>query len=151
MRPDQALHFLRLPDSFGEFCAPHDGEEREVGLEHQSDAVAKLIDFLLHGTLREAQKVHIAGLGHQHVIEQLVIVPAQHVLLLEAHRIGAAQPDGFAVQIKHAARDAFHILGEASHAERRYGGVPFDPSDGEGDLRFIEIGKIRRPKSRIFK
>ena len=66
-----ARHLLRLPDALRDAEAAHDAEQRKIGLRHESEPVAVRIDRILHRPLGQAQKIHIAELGKQNVIDEL--------------------------------------------------------------------------------
>ena len=118
MRAYQLFHLLALTDYLCKFCPSYDGKQREIGLKHKPDSVTKVIYFFINGTLRYAQKVHIACFCHKHIIKQLLIIPSENVLLFKAHCVCAAQTDAFAVQIKHALRLALLVDYKRSHSER---------------------------------
>ena len=150
MRTNELLHFFGLAHAFCEFRSSHHGEERKVGLKHQTDAVAKIVDLLLYGALCETKEIHIASLCHQHIVKEHIVVAAQYVLLFKAHRVCAAQTDGFAVEIEHTLFLGGHILGEASHTEGGCGCILQFAVCKEGYLCFVEIGRIGCPRADIF-
>ena len=69
--PYHTRHLLRLPDALRDAEAAHHTEQRKIGLRHEPEPVAVRIDCILHGPLRQAQKIHIAELGKQNVIDEL--------------------------------------------------------------------------------
>ena len=123
MAAHQPLHLLRLADGLGKLVEAQAAEQRQVGLRHQAEPVAVVVDFGLHGPLRQPQEVHVADLGEQDVVDRVAGSLAEHVLLLEAHRVGAAQPDLPAVEEHPAARARVGVLPEGAHAELAFRGV----------------------------
>ena len=69
--PYHARHLLRLPDALRDAEAAHDAEQRKIRLRHKAELVAVFVDRILHRPLRQAQKIHIAELGKQNVIDEL--------------------------------------------------------------------------------
>ena len=118
MLTHHARQFLRLPDALRDAEAAHDAEQRKIRLRHKAELVAVFVDRILHRPLRQAQKIHVAELGQQNIVDQLRKIAAQHVLLLKAHRIGPAQTDWAAIEIEHPlALRILRVLRKAAHAE----------------------------------
>ena len=97
MRTYQLFHFFALADDLRKFSAADDRKQRKVCLYHQTDSVAQIIYFLLNGALGYAQKVHIAGFCHKHIVKQHIKIAAKNVLLFKAHSVCPAQTNAFAV------------------------------------------------------
>ena len=146
---DKPLHILAHTERRGKFCPAHICKERQIRLYEQTYRITQLIYLLLHGTLGEAQEIHIACLCHEHIIEQHIEISAHHVLLFIAHRVGTAQTHSLAVQEKHAFFAAVLACFKASHAECALGAVGFSAVDGESGKRLVEIGRVLLPEADI--
>ena len=142
-----ARQFLRLPDALRDAEAAHDAEQRKIRLRHKAELVAVFVDRILHRPLGQAQKIHIAELGKQNIVDQLRKIAAQHVLLLKAHRIGPAQTDRAAIEIEHPlALRILRVLRKAAHAELLRKAVGARPVYKNGGLKLVQIRGFQIPQ-----
>ena len=86
-------------------------------MNHQTKAITVIIDFALHRALCDTPEIHVAQLCQQDIIDQLIIVPLHHILLLKSHGVCTTQSGGVTVQIKHSLRLAFQILSKGAAAK----------------------------------
>ena len=147
MLTHHARQFLRLPDALRDAEAAHDAEQRKIRLRHKAELVAVFVDLILHRPLRQAQKIHIAELGKQDIVDQLWKIAAQHVLLLKAHRIRSTQTDGAAIEIEHAlALWIFRVLRKAAHTELLCKAVGTRSVYKNGGLKLVQIRCFQVPE-----
>ena len=147
MLTHHARQFLRLPDALRDAEAAHDAEQRKIRLRHKAELVAVFVDRILHRPLRQAQKIHVAELGQQNIVDQLRKIAAQHVLLLKAHRIGPTQTDGAAIEIEHPlALRILRVLRKAAHAELLRKAVGARPVYKNGGLKLVQIRRFQIPQ-----
>ena len=101
MGTDMALHLLSLADNLTELMTADTTKQGQIRLNHHTQTVAVVINFLLNGALGDSQEVHIAELAQQNIVDQLVKIVVHHVLLLKAHGVCTTQTGGLAVQIQY--------------------------------------------------
>ena len=119
----EALHFRGLANGLADRVAAHHAEEGKVALQHETEHVGIFVDLRLHRALGESQEIHVADLGQQEVLDELIEVAAHHALLLVTHRVGPAQADFAAVQIEATLGRGFLVDAEGTHAEMARGRV----------------------------
>jgi hypothetical protein len=64
MGPHESLHGGGLPDAFVKLVAPDRAKEREIGLQHEAETVARFVDLALNRVLGEAQEIQVRQLGN---------------------------------------------------------------------------------------
>ena len=84
-----ARKLLSLTHTLRKLEAAHLGKQRQVGLRHKTEAVTPLIYLILNRTLSKPQEVHIAELGKEYIVAQLIYITAHNILLFKAHGICA--------------------------------------------------------------
>ena len=97
----------------------------------------------------EAQKIHVAHLGEEQVVAELVKITAQHVLLLEPHRIRPHQPQFPAVQEEAPSRLGAGVKLERPHPEDPAARIQDRLPVPQGHLQGIEPRRLRFPEARL--
>ncbi len=146
VRPDQSLHLAGLTDRLDRLRTPELTEERQVGLRHDAQLIAPLVDRPLHRPLREAQEAHVGYLREQDVVGELGAVAADDTLLQMPHRVRAAQPDLAPVEREAPLRGGRFVLLEDADAKLAFGGVHHGLAVEQPELELVEPGRIEVPQ-----
>ena len=118
----ESLHFGGLANRFADRVAPHHAEEGQVALQHEAEHIG-IVVFQLHLPLGESQDIHVANLGQQEVLDELLEVAAHHALLFVTHRVGAAQADFAPVEIETTLGRGFLVDAKGLHPEMARGRI----------------------------
>ena len=150
MRANVPLHQARLANNLQQLITPHGGEHRHVGLEHEAEPVAPLVNLLVDGALREAQEIHVRQFREKNVLAELVEIILHHAPFEMAHRVCAAQTNFTSVQKKFTFGRGIFVLLERSHAELLFRGVEQIAGHVEQlHLRLIKPRHFKIPDVRV--
>ena len=117
MRPHEFFHLFGLSYAFGEFRFTHYAEQRQIGLNHNTQSIAIIVNLFLNGALCQTQKIHIAEFSQQNIVDKLIKIAVHYVLLFEPHSVRSAKFYLLTVEIKSAFRYVDYVLRESSYAE----------------------------------
>ena len=123
VRAHEAFHGGGLPHAFVELIAADRSKKREIGLQHQPQTVAGLVDLALDGMLSKSEKIQVGELGEQDVIVELLCVTSKNAQIKVPHRIRSTESNLSAVKQEFPFGCGSFILLESTHAELAAYGV----------------------------